>query len=407
MSAGIFLKVLSDCCLFFAILTAFPVVFTVHHSLFLPSLICAGAAAIAVFLLQKQWTVPSRLCAAIPFSALLICADLPSALVLAPAILYTVWIIFRGQLWLEYYIFRASFIKSLKMLGIMLIIVCFLAFATNPLGEREVPLISIGSLIRYGLLHLVFGVILQRELRLGMDRHSHGSIGQIAVMLGGTGAAAAGFFVAEPMLRESIATLGRNLFTIVAVPFAYFLKLILKLNDEMKNSEEYQEYLEEAAERNPPMADDYGNLMSELLEEAPTTEEQYIWWIPFVILAVIGAIFAVYVTNGHRSVSLPSMPSFSKVSEEPKKKSAPRLSPRSRVRQAYRDFLKQEKKRGTKLRKNCTTADILQGLSEGSDHVSAAELRELYLHARYDETREVSRSEADAARAAARQIHGR
>lgn len=405
MITGIFLKIISDSCLFFAILTAFPIVFRFDGSLLFPAAICAAAAALAVHFDRKQQTVPSRLCALLPFAALLLARDMSAAMVIAAPILFTVIVIARGELWLEYFTFRRTFIKGLKFLGVLLPIICVLSYVTNPLGERLEPYIVVGNTVRYGLLHLIFGVILQRELRLGLDNRAHGNISQMTVMLGGTGAVAAGFFFAEPALREMLSALINGIFTIIFLLPSAVLDLLTRMLDEMKESEEYNEAIAEAEKRNPMRPGDLGELMEALRPETPKVEEEVLWWLPLVIIAVVVAMGFLLVAFGKRKVSLPTMAAFSEVSEEVRKKTAPRLAPRARVRQAYRDFLKQEKKRGTKIRKDCTTADILQNLSPDANRAAAHELRNIYLRARYDETREVSRTQADAARTALRRIH--
>ena len=87
-----------------------------------------------------------------------------------------------------------------------------------------------------------------------------------------------------------------------------------------------------------------------------------------------------------------------------KKKNSSRTSNRGKVRQFYREYLHREGKRGVKITKQHTTADILRRLSDGTDPDAAADLREVYLRARYDEASEVTRGQVDAARSALKNI---
>ena len=66
-----------------------------------------------------------------------------------------------------------------------------------------------------------------------------------------------------------------------------------------------------------------------------------------------------------------------------------------------------EKSRGQSFSKHDTSEDILHRLSPGTDRQAAAELREIYLRARYDDAREIDRTQVDRAKTALRKCRTR
>jgi len=75
-----------------------------------------------------------------------------------------------------------------------------------------------------------------------------------------------------------------------------------------------------------------------------------------------------------------------------------RQSNRGKVRHLYRQFLKEEQKRGLKRKSSQTSADILRKISPTTDPDAAAALREVYLSARYDQAAEVTPEQVELAR---------
>ena len=79
-----------------------------------------------------------------------------------------------------------------------------------------------------------------------------------------------------------------------------------------------------------------------------------------------------------------------------------RQSDRERLRRQYRAFLKAAEKQGLRRHAGQTSADILASVPAGIDRIAAAELRTLYLAARYDEARDVTPEQVRAAKLARR-----
>lgn len=406
MSLEIFVKILSDCALFYAILTAFPTVFPICGSLLLPTLVYAAAAALAACLLRHNHTALARLCAFLPLAALPLAGGMIPLLL--PAALYTGAVILRGALWLEYYTYRDTFLKSLKVSVVLLITVLFLSIVSDPNGVREEPLILVGNTIRYGLLYFIFGVVLQRRLRLGVGTRAHGALSQSLALFGGVGAMSVGILAAEPLLREQIAALARTITAAVFAPLAAAYGGVAQVVEgvtDMLRDPSYQQAMIEAEEQVSGGADLTPALPSAVVAAEETLMQQESrWWLPLVILAVLLVMGLLFWSFSKRGGAVSHSVGFSDIHGDGKKKHTPHFSPRARIRHVYRDYLRQEKKRGVVIEKSCTSADILNRLSGGSDAAAAAQLRELYLRARYDEAHGVDRAQAEAAQAALRKI---
>lgn len=407
MFLEITLKIFSDCCIMFALLGCCPSILPYSYPLALSALVCGLAAGLSGYCREKFSGGWFRLCVLLLPLALFPVKNAPEAMILVPAILYTAAVILRGRLDLDYFSFRQYFKRSLALLFILWGAASLCNYIEDPKGLKEV-LVQPANILRYGVAHFICGVALQRQLRLGHQPGVRDSRGQLVAMMGSTGTVLAGFMVAEPMLRETAVEAAKVFFTIVAIPFAALYEVfvyILTLLGNMQNDERYQEAMEEAAGRGGDASySDYQELMGSLMENAPDNEE-----VRFaVIVLVVGWIVAIvlmFLVFGRRHVKQSVLLSAETATAQRRTMPIIPLAPRARVRQVYRDFLRQEKKRGAKIRKDCTTAEILKNLSRDANHVPAAQLREIYLHARYDETREVSRAEAEAAKAALRQIH--
>lgn len=407
MFLEITLKIFSDCCIMFAILGCCPSILPYSFPLALSALICGLAAGAAGYCYEKFSGGWFRLCILLLPLALLPVKDTGEALILIPPVLYTAAVILRGRLDLDYFSFRQYFKRSLVLLVVLWTVASICNYIEDPKGLKEM-IVQPANILRYGIAHFICGVALQRQLRLGHQPGIRDSRGQLVAMMGSIGAVLAGFAVAEPLLRKGAVEAAKAIFTIVAIPFAALYEVfvyIIAQMENMKNDERYQEAMEEAAGRGGlGHYSDYRELMNSLMENAPDNERVQFAVIALVIGWIVAAVI-MFLVFGRRHVKQSVLLSSDAVTTPRRNVPLITLNPRARVRQTYRDFLRREKMRGAKIRKDHTTAEILENLSAGANSAPAARLREIYLHARYDENREVSRAEAEAAKAALRQIH--
>jgi len=403
MSMGMLLKVFSDCCICFAILGAFPSVIPYSYPLLWPGLLCGIAAGLAAFLREKGRRVLSCLCAVLPCISLFFVEEMAETLILLPVLIYTAAVILRGRLQLEYYSYRQFFLRSLILLGILIFALNAFAFLESLSGEEEL-LIHGEVPLRYAVVHLLCGVILQRQLRLGMENRGRGGAGQVAAMLGGTGAVVFGFLAAEPMLRQGISTILKTVVGAVAGVALAGLELFTSLLDQVelgKMSQQVQEYREDRLPAQIPA-------LADRIQQSTGQEdvERSLWWVVLVAAVLLFAMGLMFLSFRRKRGEVYSEETIEKVDAPEREQARSRRSNRSKVRQLYREFLRLEKKRGLMLQKDYTSEDILQRISYDTDARAAAELRALYIHARYNERGEVTRGQVEAARAALKRARG-
>ena len=402
MSTLMLLKVFSDCCICFAILATGPVHFAVP--LLIPALICGASAGIAAFLEGKGFVALRRLCCVLPFASLLLAEGAGQILLLAIPAVYTAVTILRGELALEYSSYRHFFIRSLQLLGVLCAVGYIWNFLTQISDEATLQL-DMMAIVRYGLVHLLCGVVLQRQLRLGVGYRAEGGRKQMATLLGTLGTIVVGFTLAEPLLRQGMGKLIRAALSLLLTPFAFLLEMVGRLFAWLTRSESDKKEYEEFVEYMESVLMDVEQLTGKPQEDpsVPTTiNATAIWAVLVGILLLIAAILLLRSFRKRRADGDPGEKT-SRVITTPKKKREPLLSNRGSVRQAYRDFLRAEKNLGMKLRKCDTSADVHQRIHPKTHAPSADALRQVYLVARYDDRQTITRRQVNEARRALKQ----
>lgn len=394
------LKVFSDCCICFAILGSGPVKFAIP--LLLPALICGVAACVATVCDQKGWDALRRISAALPFACLLLADGVGQMLILAAPAVYTAVVILRGELHLEYSGYRHFFIRSLMLLGLVYIVANVWLFLTQIANEAVLQL-DTAVILRYGLVHLLCGVVLQRQLRLGVGYRAEGGRRQMTMLLTTTAAIVVGFLAAEPFLRQSLGAILREILSLVLVPFGLLLdlagKLIGRLVKSDSDKETYEEFIDYIENIGLGGAERPGQ--SGMPGEETVLNTTAIWAVLAGIFVLVAAILLLRSFYKNRGEMVPS-DLTSRVVTSQKKKKAATFSNRSRVRQIYRDFLRAEKDLGMKLSKSDTSGTVLARIHSRTDRSSAEALRCVYLEARYDDRKQITREQVEAAKRALR-----
>ncbi len=403
MSILMLLKIFSDCCIGFAILGSGPVVFGIP--LLLPALLCGVSTAIATFFNGKNWAFPRILCGFLPFGCLFLADGTLQTVLLAVPAVYTAAVIFRGKLELEYYSYREFFIRSLILLmGVYLVlnIVIFLSLAS---GDGA-PALDTEVILRYGFVHMLCGIVLQRQLRMGVAAGKKTNRRQMASLLGVAAAIVVSFLVAEPFLRQQLLSVVGILLTLFALPIMAVINLIsafiqwisqfreVSVGDPVEGTATVPSFTldtrpipgmtEVPAEDKPPAA---------------PTDPVLIWGLIVAVFLLIAGVLLYRSFQKRRAYIEVGRIQLSKV-DPPKKKRESKLSNRHKVRQAYREFLRMEDGWGLKLKKNDTSADVLRRIRKDTDRESAEKLRQVYLKARYDDRQSITREQVAAAKQA-------
>lgn len=402
MSIWMIVKVFSDACVIFGILGAFPTVLSYSYSLLIPALLCGIGVGIAASV-QDAGMGRLRWLGAVLALSWLYFAPAGEKMILIPVIGYALMVIFRGQFRLEYYGYRDIFKQSLLVLGALYIILSMFSYLER-VSNSDIRTMYAEVVLRYGIVHLITGVILLRQLRLGLTRTAQGSRGQIAAILTGTGGVILGFLAAEPYLRKGATSVLNSLLSIVAGAVMAVYNLITMLVDQVevqKMQEQVQEIRQEGGI--PAM----GPVFQQIMEKAEQgSEETSNWWVFLVIILVVivmALMLKSFRKHGSESMTHEIVETIAPPKQEQKES---RRSNRGKVRHYYREFLRMEKKRGLKLRKDLTTEDILNRISADTNEAAASELRRLYIQARYNRNCEVTREQADAAKSALKRSRG-
>lgn len=404
MNIVMLLKIFSDCCICFAILASGPVSFA--FPLLLPALLCGSAAGIATFFERKGWKAVRCLCGFLPFLCLLFGKKNSQMLVLAVPAVYTTLIILRGKLELEYYSYSQFFRQSLALLGGAYLIVLIWEFLTTITGQ-PVTLLDTGVMFKYALVHVVCGIVLQRQLRLGADQISKNSRRQMAALLGAGGAIVFGFLAAEPMLRTQVVELVKIGLLALGIPIVFVIELISKGISGLENGSSGGNGQGGQGGGGgtgtggggaliPPAT---GPVQQEPSPPPTEIDPVLIWGILVALLLLVAAVILYRSFRKHRN-SMDVGENTGIVTAQPKKKRPSTLSNRHKVRQLYRDFLRTENGHGLKLKSCDTSADVLRRIHPETDKKSAADLRQVYLSARYDDRQSISKSQVNAAKQA-------
>ena len=403
-----FLKIFSDCCIFFGLLGIAPSLLPYSYPLPAAALICAIAAAFAALLHNKNKRLLSCICAILPLLSLLMANGWKEMLILIVPIVYTGAIILRGDLYLQYFHYRHFFIRSMALLLGLWCAISAAVYIEDPKKIHE-QVIFTSILLQYALIHFVCGVILQRQLRMGESSHSHGGAGQIIGMLGSVGVTALCFTVTDSLLQDRLLQLVRGSITVVMMLLTPLTDLLIKAR---KWSLERQLLVRENWKKTAEHPDDVLDMdqiwensgILKATEGSPVGGNSDKLMIIAIVGVVIFAVLMFFVFSNLRTQKGAAVLSAEVRGKEKSKKSTfARLSHRAKVRQAYRDFLHHQKQKGFVLKKHYTTADILRKVSNPETD-AAAQLREVYLIARYNEQSEVTRQQADAARSALKAI---
>lgn len=401
MSILMVLKIFSDCCICFSILGSGPITFDIP--LLLPAVICGLCAGVATFFHKKEWGIARWLCGLLPLFSLLFGKNSGQILLLAVPAIYTAVIIFCGKLELEYYSYSRFFKQSLFLIGGTYLITNIWLFLSAATGEASI-LLDGNVILRYGIVHLLCGIVLQRQLRLGVDYSSKSNRRQIPMLLGVAAVIIVGFAAAEPSLKKYFLELVKYALLALGVPVMLLIELISRfLALFEKEPQDVQIQTGQTHATAPgggvaqiPNATAPGE-ETEIL--ANTTDPVYIWVAVVTVLLIVAAII-LYKSFQKQLFSGNVRELKSAVVVPPKKKKDSVLSNRHRVRQLYREFLRTENGHGLKLKSSDTSLDVLHRIHPETDEKSAAELRQVYLAARYDDRVSVSRSQVNAAKQA-------
>lgn len=407
MSICMFLKVFGDLCLCYSVVSALPALFAHEMSFLWVALICGLGGGVAG-LLSEQGKGRFRFWALLlPASTLLLAGSLIEVLMLIPAIAYSAVLICREHMVLEYYDFRAFYLRALALWALFLAVVGML-FGFESESHQSTMTFDFMGTLSYGLLYALSGVLLLRQLRLGVDTRSGARAMngiQLVLLLSGTVVLVAVIVTVEQIYHEDLlALLMMVIPVLLSAPFVFLgavLEVLIRLFAMLPNYRRYEETVQEGS---GAWADTVISTEETTLEELQAAQEAaFPWWLAVLVLAllVVLLLYMLKILRAH-SEGQGSAGTMGTVTPQRREKKAVNRSNRGKVRKAYRTYLKAEKNSGLKLKTNQTSEDILRLVTSDTDPDAAARLRQVYLAARYDESRDITPDQVKAAKDALR-----
>ncbi len=403
MSIWMFLKTTGDLCLYFSVLAAFPGLF-VHDFAFAWVVLLGGFGvmlSVALTLWCKgKWNLLGLVLCAAP---LLLVTTVMEFLIVAPAVIYCAVVILQGQLSVEYAEYRVFFVRSMIAWAVFFLLISLLCWVEEVLMVQDATM-DTQITIQYGLLYALAGVSLLRLLRMGTDNQERGrriNRTQTLLLFGGTGALLLGAVVAESYLQKLELDLGKRLLDGAAYLLAPFLWLFQQLLNALPEYDEgFETVMTQATGGDTGAAVSPAPSGGMTPQPSEVVENGFPWWLVILILLLMGIVLAIMLgLYTRRRVITASVDEIGQVAQSPKVRKE-RRSYRSRVRQQYREFLRFQRSRGVILKSDQTSQDILDHVSFDTNAEGAAQLRQVYLRARYDPNYEVTRQDAEKGRAA-------
>lgn len=408
MNLYIFAKVCAELFLYFALLSGIPGLFPYTYSPVWPVLFCGAAAAIAGYVSDHGKSGARFLCLLFPVACLTFAATIMDGLTLIPPVIYVLVTVFRDEWDLEYFHFRDFFRKSLTVLGIFLLVIFFGAMLEDSTRQRN-PLLDATGALRYTLVYTVIGIVLQRQLRMGTDSRRSGFVSnlQLTLVSLSTGLFLLVLLGTERYLASQGISLGNligeALRFVVSLPvylLGMLVTLIMGLDgdvlEEIKDSQ--------SVETQPIATNPLPGMGEAVIPQQQEVMVTFPWWLAVLILAVltVGLILLTRMLR-NRPTGNPIRETVEKLAPEAKQPRSQRRSNRQKIRKYYREYLKAEQSQGHKLKHWHTSEDILRENRSGSKK-AAAQLRSLYLSARYDPDSPVSSQQVQKAKEALKKV---
>ena len=321
-----------------------------------------------------------------------------------PAAVYTVFVIIRDAHSMDYY--GCLWIFKRVMTGAAVLFVCLLLAeeAFNRTGRIEGS-IDAGSLLKFGIVYALMGMILLKALRLGEDLKKQSWIIQIRELLmpAALVVAVAFAFLGGGSLKELL----HNGLSLLLTPLVMLADLLTSHDDGEYNKKRME--AEETANSESQGGAITGVRVTpeatQVIEETPDRS-----WVFAVILIVVLTVLMIALVMSVKKIRENADEKTyiveSLEEERKRKKTTVKRSGAEKIRGIYRSFLKKTMMHGVKITGNMTSQEINGEAADAlSDAASAESLRQLYLSARYDENADISEKDVKHAGELAKKIY--
>lgn len=345
---------------------------------YLPAMLCCAAGILLAALLQKRAAL--RFAGAVPcLCALSFCDSRVDAVVVIPMIVYCLWIIAQEAFTVSYDEYRDFFKNGAVFHG-----ACFLFASVN---------IDWGKMMPYAVLYFVVAVFLLRNLRLGAAGSKRNMALNFVAFAGAVTLGLVLCVVVYTILRlllypaaaiyfgvmDGFLEVSREALYFIGEILTYLVTYIVMLLYQRRNGE-----IE---------VDGGGNGE---VPPAPSIEpNETVNTVAGTILILIAAGAVIFFARKAAKMMKKRIAAGRRVTMERLdaiggRHGAKVTGNRAKVRAVYRKFMGLVVERGEEIRIDHTSEDVMHLGSLVADGRACAELREVYLSARYDTTREVT-----------------
>lgn len=397
MTLVYYLKDVAILCFYFSFIKANSV--AVPNTInYIPVILIMALGPILSKILYARYREETRYLGLIPIAVSFLVSEITPAnvLLVLPVAVYSIVLVIKKFKDLEYY----SYVKLFRALiicgGGFTILFMIMAFFTQWEMREHV----IGTL--YFAAFIVIGMLVARKLRMNTDRIRKESFMSLLYIAAATGLLSL-IGIVYRFFSESINAGIRYALMYLLIPFGYL-------------NEKWSEMMKDARKMPIPVAT--GNAAVQVnweLTGGTTLQQDMVnseFMLPLneiivgmtVIVLGIALFFVIRQLNvrGHRG-NTDEYESF-KVSGIKRKVQRDRFSNSEKVRKIYRQFLDIMQSRGIVVTNSMTSEEILWILTENLNHEAAVALRNVYIHARYDEYGEITNEEVALAKEAIKRL---
>lgn len=372
-----YLKVLSDLLLYAAMIESSGSIIS-NTVVFIPVIMVMSLGPLVARYIYDRTGNALRYLGIIPIISAFFASELTlfNIGVLIPSAIYLIILVAKKNQELEYYTHTKQ-MRIFAMVGIIYILFQHLitVIYDNGIQQTLTPYL-------YYLMFFILGVIVARKLRYRRDNANVRNVFGVVGILGAS-CILMGVFLSYKYFEESIHAGIREALMFLLMPLAGIYAA-------------YNDFLREVNDMVLPVAtgDAQKASVAEIEEVfSGYTEPNYninlhiheIVAVLTIIAISLLFFFAVRAFNNRRKLSGRANFEEDVVEDIRRKKTVQRFSNREKVRRIYRRFLAIMKGRGVTISENMTSEEVLNLLTDRVGYDSAVALRNIYIHARYND----------------------
>ena len=361
---------------------------------YLPAMLCCAAGVLLAALLQKRAAL--RFAGAVPcLCALSFCDSRVDAVVVIPMIVYCLWIIAQEAFTISYDEYRDFFKTGAIFHG-----ACFLFASVN---------VDWLGMLPYAVLYFLVAVFLLRNLRLGAAGSKRNMALNLLTFVGALALGVVLCFVVYAALVLMRYPAVAVYFAIMDGFFEIFQDVVYFVSEVFTCIAMFIASLLYGRGNGEVEVDGSGQGQGQMEAPANVEPNAMVNAIAGAVLILIVAVAVIIFARKAAKLMKKRIAAGRRVSTERigaigDQRGAKVTGNRARVRAVYRKFMGLVVERGEEIRPDHTSEDVMHLGSLVADGKDCAALREVYLSARYDTTREVTGEQVKEAKSLYRKL---